>query len=256
MTQGLELRGAVLGKGYRLGRRIDDADETLYEGTHERIPGHFVIRMFPTESLSQPESSSRIQRGSRVASLLRDPHAIQVLDFNASGEMPAFVVMERQLGPSLASVMADTGMLPLSRVVDVVDSIAAALTAGHRIGLVHGDLRPAHVVLPAEGTPATKLSGFGWAKELRAAARVPAPSGYLAPEQKFGKVLTLDERVDQFGLAALAYEMIAACQPFSEESADMADVLGLGAPRVPPAIADLVPGIPSALDEVLRRALS
>ena len=68
MTQGLELRGAVLGKGYRLGRRIDDSDESVYEATHERLPGHFVIRVLPTETLAQPEATSRIQRGARVAS--------------------------------------------------------------------------------------------------------------------------------------------------------------------------------------------
>jgi serine/threonine protein kinase len=254
MTQGLELRGAILGKGYRLGQQREDIGPHTYEATHERIPGQFVIRIFPPETLSVPESASRIQRGARVASLLRDPHTVQVLDCNASGETPAFVVMERQLGRLLSTVMAEEGMLPLSRVVDLVDSLAAALAAGHQIGLVHGDLRPGHVYLPTSGQPAAKLSGFGWAKELRAAALVPAPSGTLAPEQHFGKVLTLDERVDQFGLAALAYEMIAACQPFSEESADMAELLGR--PRTPPAVTDLVPGVPSGLDDVLRRALS
>jgi serine/threonine protein kinase len=257
MTQGLELRGAVLGKGYRLGRRVDDSDEHAYEATHERIPGRFVIRLFPAETLSQAEASSRLQRGARVSSLLRDVHAIQVLDCNASGEVPAFVVMERLPGRTLAAAMAEDGMLALHRVIAVVDSIAAALAAGHQIGLVHGDLRPAHVLLmtaSATGGPTAKLSGFGWAKELRAAARVPAPSGYLAPEQQFGKVLTLDERVDQFGLAALAYEMIAGCLPFTEESADMTELVG--ARRMPPAIADLVPGVPKALDQVLRRALS
>jgi serine/threonine protein kinase len=254
MTQGLELRGAILGKGYRLGQRRDDIEPNTYDATHERIPGHFVIRLFPPETLSVPESASRIQRGARVASLLRDPHSVQVLDCNASGETPAFVVMEPTAGQLLSKVMAEDGMLPLSRVADLVDSMAAALAAGHQIGLVHGDLRPAHVFLPLSGQPAAKLSGFGWAKELRAATLVPAPSGYLAPEQHFGKVLTLDERVDQFGLAAMAYEMIAACLPFSEESADMAELLGR--PRTPPAITDLVPGIPTILDDVLRRALS
>jgi serine/threonine protein kinase len=254
MTQGLELRGAVLGKGYRLGRALDTQDGSAYEATHERLPGRFIIRLFPPESLSHPESSSRIQRGARVASLLRDPHAVQVLDFNVSGEMPAFVVIERVLGRSLAAAMTEDGLLSLSRVGHLVESVAAALAAGHQIGLVHGDVRPAHVMLPTANHPAAKLSGFGWAKEFRAAALTPAPSGYLAPEQNFGKVLTLDERVDQFGLAALTYEMIAACLPFSEESADLNDARH--AHRTPPAIADLVPGVPRELDEVLRRGLA
>src|SRR6185503_6985517 len=253
MTQGLELRGAVLGKGYRLGRRIDESEEHVYEATHERLPGHFVIRVFPPEILSQPESSSRIQRGARLASLLRDPHAVQVLDCSVSGEVPAFVVMERLKGRPLGAAMSEDGMFPLVRVIPLVESLAAALAAGHQMGLVHGDIRPAHIFLQTGGDPAAKLGGFGWAKELRAAARLPVPSGYLAPEQQFGKVLTLDERVDQFGLAALTYELIAGCLPFSEESTDLAEI---ATPRTPPAIADLVPGIPKPLDDILRRALS
>ncbi len=258
MTQGLELRGAVLGKGYRLGRKLDADDAETYEATHERIPGRFIVRLFPPEALSHPEAASRIQRAARVASLLRDSRAVQILDCNVSGETPAFVVSERVTGRSLAEVMADDGMLSLPRVVELVESIAAAISAGHKIGLVHGDIRPAHVILPTSGLPPAKLSGFGWAKELRAAARVPAPSGYLAPEQNHGQVLTLDERVDQFGLAALTYEMIAACLPFpeeeKEEGAELAD--GSVTKRVPTAITDLVPGVPRALDDVLRRALA
>ena len=258
MSQVSDLRGAVLGKGYRLDRRLDDKDETEYEGTHERIPGRFIIRLFPVDTLSQAESSSRIQRGARVASLLRDPHAVQVLDFSASGDVPAFVVIERAPGRTLAAAMVEDGMAPLPRAIELIASIAAGLSAGHQIGLVHGDLRPAHVILPNvpphSGQPLTKLSGFGWAKELRAASRVPAPSSYLAPEQDFGKVVTLDERVDQFALAVLAYELIAGCLPFSVESADLAE--NFGGRRTPPAIAEMVPGVPGQVDEVLRRALS
>src|SRR5450432_597854 len=84
MTQGLELRGAVLGRGYRLGRHVDGDQAPAFEAMHDRIPGHFMVRLFPTDSLTHPEGSSRIQRGARVASLLRDPHAVQVLDCNAN----------------------------------------------------------------------------------------------------------------------------------------------------------------------------
>jgi len=215
-----------------------------------------MVRLFPTDSLTLPEGSSRIQRGARVASLLRDPHAVQVLDCNANGEVPAFVVMERVLGRSLAEVMEMEGKLPLPRVVELVESLAVALAASHAMGLVHGDIRPDHVILPAASRPAAKLAGFGWAKELRAATRSPSPSRYLAPEQLDGTVLTLDERVDQFALATLTYHMVGGCVPFPDKKGvDLGDDSAAG-PPTPPALSELVPGIPRALDEVLRRALS
>lgn len=254
MTQASELRGTVLGRGYRLDRPLGISGN-VYEARHDRIPGRFVIRLFPDETLTRPEAVSRIQRSSRLASALRDPHVVQLVDYNIAGEAPAFVVLELVPGLSLAAAMREDGMLPLPRAVEIVDAIAAALDAGHRLGLVHGDLSPSHVFLPGTaGEPVARLTGFGWAKELRAASRFPPPSGYLAPEQDFGKVLAVDAQVDQFGLAALAYETIAGCLPFSDESADLAE--GQGLARVPPAVTDLVPGCPAGVDEVLRQALA
>jgi serine/threonine protein kinase len=257
MIQATELRGAVLGKGYRLGRPLGDGGHAVFEVTHERVHGRYVVRLFPDELLAKPEASSRIQRGARLASLLRDPYAVQVVDFSVSGEAPAFTVMEKVEGRSLATVMAEDGMLPLANVLDLVEALAVILDTGHRLGLVHGDLRPAHVFLPSgvAGAPMIKLAGFGWAKELRAAAKRPTPTGYLAPEQQYGKALNLDARVDQFALATLAYEMIAGCLPFSEESADLAQQRG-GRRAAPPSVAELVPGVPAALDGVLRQALA
>src|SRR5690348_4316462 len=95
-----ELRGAVLGNGYRLGRPLAGVEDT-YAATHELIPGQFVVRLFPPESLAKPEASTRIQRAARVASLLRDPHAVPLLDFSASGEVPAFIVTARSEGRPL-----------------------------------------------------------------------------------------------------------------------------------------------------------
>src|SRR6185369_7642833 len=139
---------------------------------------------FRDEALARADAAGRIHRSVRLASLLRDHRTVQLLDFSISGETPAFVVMEKLAGPSLAALMAEQGMLPLGRVVEIVEALAGALDAAHRLGLVHGDLRPS-LVFPSEraGEPAARLAGLGWARELRAAAKHPAPSGYLAPEQ-------------------------------------------------------------------------
>ena len=223
----------------------------VFEATHERVPGKVIVRVFPNESLSRPDAGARIHQAVRLASLLRATHAIQLLDFNLAGDTPAFVVSERVEGRTLAKVMAEDGMLSLPATVEIVDAIAGAVHAAHRLGLTHGDLRAPLIVVP-DGTAArAKVGGFGWAKELRAAAIRPARPGLLAPEQHGGRVVTIDPRADQYGLAGLAYEMLAACAPFPEEPAGAEP-----ATRVPSPLGELVPGIPRAVDEVLQRALS
>ena len=254
MTQVTELRGSVLGKGYRLGQAVGDVRDHLYEARHERIPGRFFIRLFPAESLLRPEAAARIQRAARVASLLRDVHVVQILDFSVSGELPAFVVMQRTDAEPLWLAMAQAGRLPLARGVAIVEAVSAALASSHRLGLIHGDLRPELVLLPGTGVPAAQVAGFGWGKEFRVASAVPQSPAYLAPEQMPGSTTPLDERVDQFALGAIAYELLGGKLPFPVESAERVE-LRAGAPP-PPPLAEVVAGIPAAVDEVLRRALS
>jgi hypothetical protein len=254
MTQVTELRGSVLGKGYRLGQTVGDARDHLHEARHERIPGRFFIRVFPVESLARPEAAARIQRAARVASLLRDVHVVQILDFSVSGELPAFVVMQRIDADPLWLAMAQVGSLPLPRGVEIVESVAEALATGPRLGLVHGDLRPELVLLPSTGAPAAQVSGFGWSKEFRLASAVPQSAAYLAPEQLVGSATPIDERADQFALGAIAYELLGGKLPFSIDPSTRAALLA-DAPA-PPPLAGSVDGISRAVDEVLRRALS
>jgi len=250
MTPPPELRGAVLGRGYRLGHAVE-GEPAVFEATHERVPGKVIVRVFPNDSLSRPDAGARIHQAVRLASLLRAAHAIQLLDFNLAGDTPAFVVTERVEGRTLAKVMAEDGMLSLPATIEIVDAIAGAVHAAHRLGLTHGDLRAPLIVVPDGSPTRAKVGGFGWAKELRAAAVQPAHPGLLAPEQHGGRVVTIDPRADQYGLAGLAYEMLAACPPFPEETTGAE-----ASTRVPSPLGELVPGIPHAVDEVLRRALS
>ena len=250
MTPPTELRGAVLGRGYRLGQAVAGED-AVFEATHERVPGKVVVRLFPNESLARPDAAARIHQAVRLASLLRVPNAVQLLDFNLAGDTPAFVVTERVQGRTLAAVMAEDGMLSLPATVEIVDAIAAAVQAAHRLGLTHGDLRAPLIVVPDGGGARAKVGGFGWAKELRAAAVHPARPGLLAPEQHGGRVVTIDPRADQYGLAALAYEMLAACPPFPEDPTHAGQET-----RLPTPLGELVPELPHALDDVLQRALS
>lgn len=58
MTPPSDLRGAVLGRGYRLGHAVDGED-AVFEATHERVPGKVIVRVFANESLSRPDAGAR-----------------------------------------------------------------------------------------------------------------------------------------------------------------------------------------------------
>lgn len=266
MTAVADLRGAVLGKGYRLGARLGIEADGTYEASHERVPGRFVLHLFPVEGLDRPDAPIRIHRAAALASLLRDPHVLQTLDFGAAGEASAFVVTEKTDGHCLAEILAAGECLSLDRALALVDAAAAALGEAHAHGLVHGDLRPAHILVPRSGQPVARVAGFGWAMELRAIVRDPPTSAALAPEQEEGTVIATDPRTDQFGLGVLVYQALSGRLPFPASGGSVPG--GLPTPTIPgsatarggagppPALADLVRGVPAAVDDVLRRALA
>ena len=85
----------------------------------------------------------------------------------------------------------------------------------HRQGIVHRDLKPENILIHHEETP--KVTDFGIAVldfaigSLTRTGRALGTPGYVAPEQQYG--LKVDERADQFSLAALAYEMATGRKP-------------------------------------------
>src|SRR3569623_495525 len=105
MTPPPELRGAVLGRGYRLGHAVEGED-MVFEATHERVPGKVIVRVFPNESLSRPAAGARIHQAVRRASLLRATHASQLLDFNLAGSdsIPSSAITFARVRPSTRSL--------------------------------------------------------------------------------------------------------------------------------------------------------
>jgi hypothetical protein len=263
MAQDTELAGHVLGGKYRLVRCVqrpgpaDAGQRPLYEAIHARLSGRFAVKLWPATT---PWDAFR--RGAELAVTLRHPGVIQVLDFNCEPGASPFLVMEWIDGTRLSDLIAESGLLPLSRVAPLVESAAWALASAHQQGVVHQELRPDAVfVVQAAGTTRewTKLGGFGVAAALARAGTAP-PSRYRAPEQwpagsdgshvKDGDGDAdgngADPQSDQYSLAAIAYEMLAGVPPFDQA----------GSQAEPLPLSDLAPGVSPAVDAAIRQALS
>src|SRR5215467_2296398 len=172
-----------------------------------------------------------------------------------------FVHMEQAANRSLGTVMAQDGLMPLPRTVDIVEQVAAALHAARAQGIVLCDLHPEAILLgedpAAQGS--TKVVGFGQPDDRLTSGAKSGSSRYMAPEEQVAGTFDADERADQFSLAAIAYEMLTGLSPFSEEDLEAKSVPDKqeARPRRPPApVGDMVVGLPAGLDDVLRRAMS
>ena len=89
-TQASVLIGATLDHAYRITRLIAEGGmSAVYEGVQLRLNQRVAVKVMARELASNPEALARFRRESEIASRLRHPHLVTVMDFGtASGGQP------------------------------------------------------------------------------------------------------------------------------------------------------------------------
>jgi serine/threonine-protein kinase len=240
----------------------------VYRAHDTRLGRDVAIKVLPRDVSADPDRRARFEREAKTIAGLNHPHICTLHDVGEHNGS-TYLVMEHLQGQTLADRVAK-GPLPLEQALTVATEIADALTAAHRQGVIHRDLKPGNVVLTKTGA---KLLDFGLAKlkghgeQAAAASLASAPTQtrpltsegaivgtlqYMAPEQVEGK--PADARTDLWALGAILYEMLTGKRAF--EGASAASLIGHIMNTEPPALATLQPLTPPALDRLVRQCLA
>ncbi|MGK3967413.1 protein kinase [Sorangium sp. So ce118] len=175
----------------------------VYEGRQIASEQPIVLKVLRLARDEDPAELGR-RRGARLlrevrrCARLRHPGIVRPIDAGQTDEGQLYAVFERVPGQSLAEMLSARGALEPEEARRLMKQVLDALACAHRQGVVHGDLRPAHVMVVPSGEERSALVlGFGFAA-LAAAARArqeEAPvsgrellgsQAYLAPEQRRG----------------------------------------------------------------------
>ncbi|HEU4559276.1 MAG TPA: protein kinase [Longimicrobium sp.] len=250
---------AVIGRG-GMGAVYRAVDERLSRAVAVKVVG--AVTNDPGE---HQHLRARFHREARAAAALRHPNVVQVHDFGTDPELDLdYLVMELLHGEDLSARLMRGGAPPLPEAVSILRQAARGLSAGHRAGMVHRDVKPGNLFLEDEdnGDVHVRVLDFGIAQvqagegdtvtQLTQYGRSPYSPAYASPEQLRG-----DERItaasDVFSLAAVGYHLVTGTRPFTSADPNRAAAEVSDAVRL---LRQRAPELDDATHAVLVRALA
>jgi len=220
---------------------------------HDSMIGRLVaIKLFPKE-LAKGEARDRFIQEARVIGQLSHPSIITLHDMGIDeATQTPYLVMEFLDGQPLDRIL-EKGSIPFSRACAWAAEVACALGAAHRKGVIHGDVKPANMLITDDGR--VKLMDFGMARlasrDTGATPLLGTPA-YWCPEQIMGK--PQDARSDLFSLGVVLYEMVTGKRPFDADSLQGICSRVLSSTPLPPSHAN--PSVPTGFDAIVARCLA
>jgi serine/threonine protein kinase len=218
--------GTLIAGRYELGpvlRRGGMAD--VHEGMDRRLERPVAIKLLRPDMVDRADVRLRFESEARAAARLSHPNAVAVFDTGEHDGTP-YIVMERLPGRTLADLIAE-GPVDAAWLTEAAGGVLSALGAAHAAGIVHRDVKPANILLSADG--GAKIADFGIAKsaelasgagrgatDLTMTGQLVGTPAYLAPERLAGAPATFLS--DLYSMGVVLYEALAGEKPFAGES--------------------------------------
>ncbi len=259
-----ELIGVTLPGGFRIQELIGIGGMgTIYRAEQITLQRMVAVKVLHARLVADPTIPSRFMIEARLSSQLNHPNSIAVIDF---GRMPTgqlYLVMEFLRGRDLARVTAESGLLPLPRILGIVRQILDVLSEAHRLGILHRDLKPENIILESTrgGDDVVKVVDFGLAKlfsmpssGITAAGTVCGTPDYMSPEQCGAR--PVDPRSDLYAIGVNLFAMLTGRLPFVADTPTQTMLLHMVEPPPDPRLVAPARAIPDALAEVTLRLLA
>ncbi|MCU0657076.1 MAG: protein kinase [Polyangiaceae bacterium] len=240
--------GKVISGRYRLEARLGEGGMgVVYRARHVLIDRVVALKLIRPDLRSETHLRAWMVREARAANRVDHAHIVDIHDIGETEDGDLYLVMEYIVGVPLSSELAK-GAMQLSRAVDILEQMCAALARAHDLGVIHRDLKSDNIQLTTRGgrKDFVKILDFG----LAAIARDPrlAPKGavfgtpeYMSPEQARGE--DVGAQSDLYALGVLFYEMLTGQLPFrSSDRETLLEMQRTSAPVKPSAVkADISP---------------
>jgi serine/threonine-protein kinase len=209
----------------------------------------------------------RFEDEAQTTAALTSPYTIRLFDFGITDDSSFYYVMELLVGRDMASLVAEFGALPASRVIFLLQQVCHSLAEAHSRGLVHRDVKPANVFVCRMGLEHdfVKVLDFGLVQvaapnpahdltqSLAALDGIVGTPAFMAPEMITGQ-RKVDHRADIYALGCVAYFLLTGQQVFQGGTQMQALIDHVSTVPTPPS-ARIGAAIPRSVDALVLACL-
>src|SRR5438093_7799396 len=209
--------GTVIDGTYRVDRLIGEGGfGVVYECQELPLGRAVALKMLKPSATGEREMKRFLVEGRNLASL-NHPNVVQIYRLGNYQGSP-YIVMECVQGKTLKDHVQSRS-LSTRRVVELMQQVAAGLSAIHAMGIVHRDLSPNNIVVTDSGTP--KILDLGLSRDVTSLTTMSSQNyllgtlPYVSPEQVEERGAGFASEIFSFGV--ILYEALTGQHPFRAE---------------------------------------
>lgn len=214
-------------------RRIVGAGRSskVYEATMNKSGNRVAAKFLRKEFLADPGAAESFFREAAILARLDHPRIVRLLGVGETGAGGRFLLLDWMASDLTQHVGKTSWKQGLPWMIDA----AEALSAAHRCGVLHCDLKPSNLLLDTLGQ--VRLADFGLARTMAERPTVSwiveGTAPYMAPEQASPAWGDVSPRTDVFGLGAVFYTLLTGHPPWPGKSVAEAVTLAASGAKVP-----------------------
>jgi hypothetical protein len=246
--------GAVLDNRLQLQRLLGEGGMgEVYLAHNVKLQDvQFAVKVLRPALAANERLVRRLESEARTQSRLRHKHIVRVFEL-LNWQDRRFLVLDYVEGTTLeARIGANPRGMGETEALALVVDVLAALNHAHEHGVLHCDVKPANVLIDADGQ--AHLTDFGIARNLWEAGAeniVGGTPAYMSPEQ-VAHPDRIDHRSDVYSAGMMLFEMLTGRLPFDHDTPHPCPQAALP----PLRLRQLRPDLPEGLERIVGHALA
>jgi len=228
----------------------------VFRAQDSRLQREVALKVMNKKFSATPNSRTRFLEEARAMAAIDHDNVVTIYEVGESSGTP-FMAMELLKGETLEKTTRSGTPLAPNDLVEIAKQLIAGLSAAHRRGIVHRDVKPGNIWVESP-SGRVRVLDFGLAlasspvDALANSGSVIGTPGYLSPEQARGE--RLDDRSDLFSAGVVLYELACGKPPFGAQSIPQQLIKVLA--HEPPRPDVVEPRVPRRVADVIMRMLA